>query len=162
NEASVNSRMINQLLFGEAMGVLVEAAGGWLKIKGDLDGFEGWVAGAQTERVDVKQVRRAHVSILTPMTVQPFSLIKTDTASMVLPFGASLLGVNIFPDSPVMPFMDLSGHVGNLNYTFIRNKSTKKLKGSLSEVDSLARLWRGAPYLEGGRTMMGVDGSGFV
>ncbi|MFT5157052.1 MAG: hypothetical protein ACI9NN_001517 [Bacteroidia bacterium] len=50
-EPAHRSEMVNQLLYGETYEVLEETSKDWLKIRGDFDGYEGYMASNQFTQV---------------------------------------------------------------------------------------------------------------
>ncbi len=184
-EATYKSELINQLLFGETVEILDAGDKFWVKVKGFLDGYEGWAARGQLEEIH----KRYTPSRAAPMVKQPFTLLKVGGKSMIIPFGASLLGLgfgggmkrvtSVNPSGEVtsetiavnyMNYLqsmtkgvlsDTSGCIGNFNYTY-KESLEKALFAKTPDVRTLTDAWLDAPYLWGGRTMMGVDCSGFA
>ena len=173
-EATYKCEMINQLLFGETVEVLDETGKFWIRIKGVFDGYEGWVSRGQFEAIEKSLAMQRQV-----MTVkQPFTLLQVGNKSMMVPFGSSLTGLQLMSPFETKQAFGRSGEVmewlfkrtemreegtatfkaqlGNFSYSYkIKNKTTPDLR-------ALIGAWLDAPYLWGGRTIMGVDCSGFA
>jgi len=159
-EPTHRSEMVNQLLFGEMVKIIEEGARIWVKIKGIMDAYEGWVSRGQLEPVHEIMVFPA--SSETPMIVQPFTLLKTVDSSMIIPFGSSLLGLHVPADASLADMKEAQGRFGQFRYTYKPESGKKPLKASVSDIQTITRLWLNAPYLWGGRTLTGVDCSGFA
>ncbi len=140
--------MVNQLLFGEAVQVLREKGNLWVKVRSLHDGYEGWMTRTLLQEVD-----------------------ETDANTKVDHITSALLGSAIINDIPTniplgsfLPhFENGTGRIGSIAYSFtgtVTNRKEQQASGSLAE--TLARQWLNAPYLWGGRTILGVDCSGFV
>ncbi len=140
------SEMISQVLFGECLSVL-EQTGEWCKVRGLYDGYEGWLTfhlitptEISTEVLDVKYIASDLINEIS------FSNQK-----FYIPMGASL------------PFFNESNSM-LWDVRYIYNGKYK----DIHEIFNSARFretllqWLHAPYFWGGKTLMGVDCSGFV
>jgi gamma-D-glutamyl-L-lysine dipeptidyl-peptidase len=147
-KAMHQSEMINQLLFGEAVKILKAKGKRWLSVRSLHDGYKGWIANNLIDSVTAEQakVRPGYV------TANLINTIKTNKESMTVPLGSSL------------PFYEKGkGHIGNGEYIF--KGAVKNINGVTADADAVKKLtrpWINAPYLWGGRTIMGVDCSGFA
>ena len=142
-KARHQSEMTNQLLFGETVEVLREKKK-WLKVKGTLDGYEGWTLISQLEEVSEEMAVTNHAYVAAEL----LNVIQTDKYEMHIPVGSSL------------PFFDGNGSVRH-RYS----GGVIKRNDVFPSTDLLKQLtfrWLNAPYLWGGRTILGVDCSGFV
>lgn len=140
--------MVSQLLFGEAVQVLREKGELWVKVQSLHDGYEGWMTRTLLAEVSENEAKSAAKAITTGF----INTIQLNGQSMHLPMGASLPGLN-----------NGKGKIGVLEYEYngqATNPSIEKPGGEL--IESLARQWLNAPYCWGGRTLFGVDCSGFV
>lgn len=147
-KAMHQSEMINQLLFGEAVEILEAKGKRWWLIRSLHDGYKGWIANNLIEEFTAEQAKTQSLYVAANL----FNTIKINTESMTVPLGSSL------------PFYEKGkGHIGNAEYVFNGPvKNISDITADAATVKKLTRSWLNAPYLWGGRTIMGVDCSGFV
>ncbi len=140
--------MVNQLLFGEAVQVLREKGNLWVKVRSLHDGYEGWMTRTLLQEADETDVNTATDHVTSALLG---SAIINDIPTNI-PLGSSL-----------PHFENGAGRIGNIVYSFAGSfTNTKEQQASGSLVETLSRQWLNAPYLWGGRTILGVDCSGFV
>jgi gamma-D-glutamyl-L-lysine dipeptidyl-peptidase len=147
-KAMHQSEMINQLLFGEAVELLEKKGKRWLQIRSLHDGYKGWIANNLIEEITAEQAKSKSEYVAANL----INTIKINKESMNIPLGSSL------------PFYEKGkGHIGNREYIFKGAfKKINEIAADGDAVKKLTRPWLNAPYLWGGRTIMGVDCSGFV
>lgn len=140
--------MVNQLLFGETVEVIKEKGSLWVKIRSLYDNYEGWMTNTLLKEISGKDIEKgnrfAAADLLNEITVSG--------QAMHIPFGASLPG-----------WADGKGMIGDSEYQFT-GKYTRiaDARPGEKEVRELTARWLNAPYMWGGRTILGVDCSGFV
>ena len=146
-KARHQAEMSNQLLFGDVVRILKEKGSLWVKVRCLTDDYEGWVT-----RNLLQEIKEASQSFQPYVTADVINSISINGVNMYLPFGTTL------PD-----FADGKGMLGDLAYTYT-GKVLQRGENSLTEqsVNALTTPWLNAPYMWGGKTIMGVDCSGFV
>lgn len=140
--ASHRAEMISQLIFGECFTIL-EAQDGWIYIENNADDYLGWIERKQiilvpeaTANAWINQPKRAVSSVFTTLACH------STESTLMIPAGALL---------PLEP-----------NFTIERlSYSQHPLESKPTEVVGLAKQFLNAPYLWGGKSIMGLDCSGF-
>lgn len=154
SEPSERAEMTTQLLFGEQF-ELIESQESWTLIRNDADGYEGWATTKMlTELSDESIEQLRHHS--TMFLQEPITLLRgVETGALLLPAGSRLYVENnhfIIPSTEGMTYLFLEKEQ--------ELQSTSKL---LSErILQTARRFLNAPYLWGGKTIMGIDCSGLT
>ena len=145
--SSHRSEMVNQVLFGEAMLVLKEKKK-WTRVRTLFDKYEGWLTIRQLEEIDEITAKTFNPWVTTDL----LSTIEFANHNMYIPFGSSLPG-----------FDGSGGKFGNIEYRFRGNKRKRnEISPNAELVEKFSKQWINAPYLWGGRTILGVDCSGFA
>ena len=139
-EPSDPSEIVTQLLFGELLEVL-EEKDQWRKIRCFHDGYEGWTDEKLfrpflSDKRDLNN--RLHANTLS---------INTPTGPQVIIKGANLHTIE-----------KNTIHIGEDRYEIL-GTPTQNWKENL---ESIAMSYLNAPYLWGGRSIFGVDCSGFT
>jgi cell wall-associated NlpC family hydrolase len=139
--------MVSQLLFGETVRIIKEK-GLWVKIKSLHDNYAGWITRNLLLEITMEQALTA----VTYVTADMINSIRIGDEVVKVPIGSSL------------PFFDNGrGKLGNTAYEFTgasKNRYEKNPTGA--HLEALAKQWLNAPYCWGGRTVFGVDCSGYV
>jgi len=138
--------MVSQLLFGEHFQIL-EQSKGWVKIKLQFDGYEGWIDEKQYQPISESEfgLLSSKETVLNADLIEYIS--GKDNLLFPIPLGASL------------SFLDVP-QINTSEFTFeglrVFDKKPK------SEILKTAFMYLNTPYLWGGKTPFGIDCSGFV
>ena len=144
---SDTSEMVSQVLFGEYFSI-VEKHGNWIKIKLLNDGYEGWIDHKSYSETDEKNYHK-FIDSKKFFTSEFISKIHFDKSDFFIPMGSNL------------PFY----HEGKFQlkdefYTYQGNISPVKF--DKENLIILSKSFLKAPYLWGGKTIFGIDCSGFT
>ena len=145
-EAAHRSEMTSQLLFGETVEVIQNKDDYWLRIRCLYDNYEGWIT-------------QSHITEITPPTANDNWHLASDWSNeiifnqqpMFIPFGSELRGLR-------------NGHAewGKYSWSFKGNHIDPVItqKNEMT-IGRLTRRFLNTPYLWGGRSIFGIDCSGF-
>jgi gamma-D-glutamyl-L-lysine dipeptidyl-peptidase len=150
-EASDRSEMTTQLLFGERMRIL-EVNSNWLYIQTLSEDYPGWVDSKQIERISENEFdelngKPGHYCCF------PFGKmsIPGKGSSFLIPAGSSLPGLS---ENKFLKIL-------STDYEFSGESTDEKITDR-NQVVQLALQFLDSPYLWGGKTLMGLDCSGFT
>lgn len=147
-EPSHKSEMVSQLLFGECAVQLDPGDEGWVRIQTQYDHYEGWVT--KNQLTDIEE--EFYYEITEEYTTEILSPVSVSGHLMNIPLGSFLKGMRhgemqwgkfpvIFKGIPWKP-----DHI----------PVTEKL------IKQFAFKFLNTPYLWGGRSVFGIDCSGFT
>jgi uncharacterized protein YgiM (DUF1202 family) len=140
--------MTSQLLFGEKVKLLKEKGELWVRVQSLHDGYEGWMTRNLLWEITEKEAKAKSNWV----TTGHLNELHLGDQKMHIPFGASLPG-----------FVEGAGNFGSMSYGyhgFFLDRKTVQPGPEL--VVQWTHTWLNAPYLWGGRTVYGVDCSGFA
>jgi hypothetical protein len=146
SEPSHRSEQTSQLLFGE-MCELLERAEDFVKIKILYDNYEGWCQATQLEETAMEIA-----AVKTRLAAEWVNQITINDEIMNIPFGSSLA------------FID--GEKGNVEkYKIAYNGASlypEKNTNNITFLKKCSFTFLNTPYLWGGRSVFGIDCSGFT
>ncbi len=140
-EASDQSELVTQVLYGETLKVL-EGRSKWSSIRLDFDGYEGWIDNKQFCHISGKE-HKGLVSQKLRLSSDLIDYITTSEGQLLsIPLGSNLNGLKM------------------LKHSFEGNSVSEILKKN--HLIDTALLYLNAPYMWGGKTPFGIDCSGLT
>jgi cell wall-associated NlpC family hydrolase len=147
-EPSHKSEMISQGLWGECVTFLETGTDGWVKVKCQYDGYEGWATSSHVEAID-QQLFDAPYTHYAPHWVTPVNL---NGWPMYIPYGCLIKA----PDGKSTTW-------GKLRVQFEEiHPVDESGNASPEQLMKIASRYLNTAYLWGGRTVFGIDCSGFT
>lgn len=141
---SHKSEMVSQAFFGETVEVL-EQNEEWSKIRIQNDQYEGWILSSQWLKINSLEVKSRIVNTYEECVVS------LDGHSFKIPLGAYIWDSSI--DNPLL---------NQFNFIKKENSVISNQKELTQSVVDTAMLYMNTPYLWGGKSLCGIDCSGFV
>jgi hypothetical protein len=144
-EPSHRSEMVSQLLFGESCMIMEKETGHWVKIKCNYDGYEGWC-----QDMHVKEMAEEdYPQVISSFTGGIINEISYNGEPMQLPFGCPLIAD------------ENEGSQFKMVYSGVSREASS---GVIDEatIRSIAFLFLNTGYLWGGKSIFGIDCSGFT
>jgi hypothetical protein len=140
-ENSHQSEMVSQLLYGECYKI-IEKRKKWVKIRLEWDGYEGWI-----DENQLIKISKENFDKITQSTIK----ISIDLVNYITTKDNLLFPILIGSDLRALEILE-----HRFEGEFERTKKSKK------SLISTAYLFLNAPYLWGGKTLLGIDCSGFT
>ncbi len=147
-EPSHRSEITSQLLFGEKTMMLEHSTEGWHKVKTKYEGYEGWIQKGQLIPIDEHKYNKPD----TQLTEDWVSEIDFNGYKMYIPMGCSLTAFS----TSITPW---SKNAIKFKGTLI---NTEEADRSGKAIKQLAYKFLNTTYLWGGKSVFGIDCSGYV
>lgn len=148
SEPSHKSEMVSQQLFGECSTILEYRADGWIKLKCKYDDYEGWCQASHVVEVDEENFAQQDKSL----TEDWVNEIDYNGHHMFVPLGSSLTSLNHGKAFWRKNAVQYSGKIWNPVLVKVNPKLVKQL----------AYKYLNTTYLWGGKSVFGIDCSGFT
>jgi len=150
SEPSDKSELCTQLIFGDAYSVLEQSSNAkWLKIRNMFDQYEGWIDAIQHNEVNNTHFE-AYLMTDHAVCYDDVAMIDGSASSFLITYGSTI------------PFLNgRNFKIGTNAYTF-QGELYQNPVVDAEFVKFSALRYMHAPYLWGGKTLFGVDCSGFV
>lgn len=140
--------MVNQLLFGEKL-IILKTKKDWYKVKSTYDDYKGWVTWHMIQEVD-RSIGESRSDCA--VAGELLNTINVNGLSMQVPMGSFLWNDKKGKGEIGEWFFEYNGKIAE------PPAGAKALK---TFIEQTAKQWLNAPYLWGGKTILGVDCSGF-
>ncbi len=156
---SHRAEMVSQLLFGDQCTILESAPDNWTKVRCDHDQYEGWCQQGQLTTL------RESLPATSYLTQQWVTGIKVDGKNMQVPLGCSIPGLKdketVWGDMTVSCNEDLYTLTNRSSDESLLNNKSRDASIDENLLKQIAFKFLNTGYLWGGRSVFGVDCSGF-
>ena len=145
------SELFSQLLFGECVEI-IETRERWLFVRNLPDNYRGWVDRKMVHILSVSEEER--IANVPKYYVRVPVLVCKETTS----------NANLFLPGGSILHTDLTDRfkIDNETYSMTRSEVNLNEKATGQKITDSARQYLNAPYLWGGKSIMGIDCSGLV
>ncbi len=152
-EPSHKSEMTSEVLFGDCFEILDEQQS-WSLIKLAHDNYEGWVY--------TKQITPVNFDLYKEITHHVQAVSDLSSHGILMRLGHDEM-LHILPGS-TLPLLQEDGlfTIGETEFMFLGLSINPDARNITKEIEEVARFYINAPYLWGGRSMFGIDCSGFT
>ncbi|MEO6167841.1 MAG: C40 family peptidase [Chitinophagales bacterium] len=147
--ASDKSEMISQLLFGEVVEVQ-ERAKQWLRVRTGADNYDGWIDEKQVQPITYKSFKEL-TSTPNICTLDAIEIAHSKFRTLQLLTGSSLPG-----------YSQHTFRVNEEEFTFNGAVTDPAASHISQHIPEYALKFLNSPYLWGGRSIFGIDCSGFT
>lgn len=148
-EPSDKSEMVSQILFGESFEILLKEKQ-WLRVHTHADDYDGWI--------DEKQMKPLTADQLKKIQQPPFYVVG-DLSGTVQGNSGSVL---VLIGSTLPLYQEKKFFIGNEEFETEADTNATGIKDLTERIPFYAVKFANAPYLWGGRSLFGLDCSGFT
>ena len=154
-EARDSAEMVTQLLFGDCVTLLAQDRQ-WMHVRIRDDGYEGWI--------DEKMVLPLSEAAYSQIQRWEYVFEPSLSATWNMPHGSLPVHLSLGCKIPVWDAeateinLDIAGHQMSLN----RNAVCHYEQATPADMVNYSARYLGAPYLWGGKSLWGIDCSGFT
>lgn len=150
-EPADQSEMTNQLLFGDLVAI-DSGKGSWYHIRSVADNYEGWIDKKQILTISDQEFNR--LDKLTVKYMPELIDIITDKATghpFPVLFGSAIRGID-----------NHEFKIGSRIFAYSGSLASPAVHGFMENLFENAHMFLNAPYLWGGKSVFGMDCSGFT
>lgn len=148
SEPAHRTEMVSQLLFGECCEIVDQAGRDWLRVRVKFDGYEGWCQRAHLVEVNEAEYENAGLA-LTPEWV---TALEYNGHPMMVPMGSHLTAMK---NGKALWRKNQVHYKGKIWDTAEAGRDPKSIR-------QLTSKFLNTPYLWGGKSVFGIDCSGFT
>ncbi|MDR0790701.1 MAG: C40 family peptidase [Bacteroidales bacterium] len=151
-EANNTSEQVSQLLFGETFDVL-ETFNDKCLIKTHHDFYQGWISQKQflpITSADLEKLKAKPSVYCTKLLtfIEQKNLANGQSTTIPVTLGST--------------FCDYTYTIGDYTFTIAKTDAAEATFGDINHSIDIAKRFLNAPYLWGGRSILGIDCSGFT
>lgn len=146
-EPSHKSEMVSQLIFGEYC-IINEQKNDWIKIKCKYDNYEGWCHFSHINKIE----KEKYDLELKQLAGEWINKIEMNNQPMMIPFGSYIDSLTNGDGYTKNDKLFYSGKIWNVNNDIINEET----------ITQIAFQFINTTYLWGGKTVFGIDCSGFT
>jgi len=146
-EPAHTAEMVSQLLFGECCIIIIVEKNGWVKVVNKLDAYTGWCQQSHFQEIDDTQYYLEENNFTADWVNQ----VDYNGHQMWVPFGSSLTAMN---NGNVFWRRNTVHYSGKVWNPAVVKRDAKTIK-------QLAFKFLNTTYLWGGKSVFGIDCSGF-
>jgi hypothetical protein len=144
--------MTSQVLFGEFFKIL-DSRNSWIFVSLAYDGYEGWI--------EAKQIAEISKSLFDSLSTSEQYITGLSSHSVCLKLGVEEM-INLLPGS-TLPFLnDTNFEIEGQDYLYLGESSIPDPNDFHKKLEETVQFYLNAPYLWGGRSLFGIDCSGFT
>ncbi|MEJ8755684.1 C40 family peptidase [Pontibacter sp. H259] len=148
-EPSNRAELVTQVLFGECYEIISRQEK-WLQIQLASDGYKGWIDANQHTTV-LKEYYQEWKSAQHPRSMDLVQVISNADERIPVGIGCYL------------PFFDgMNVRIGDKTYLYNGRATNPEAETTIAQLVKVAHNFMKAPYLWGGKSVFGIDCSGFA